>query len=128
MDHLGEHHHLGLLVEQDRLGVDVALLAAVQRHVVALRGALGHVGEEPPGQGLSDGVHVPAGAEPHPTVVAELHQLSPHLQGELEMSVDQEVLLTPAAGLVTRLERFPHVQQGHQVSLVSGEFLLTIKR
>ena len=104
VDHLGEDDHLGFLVEEDRLGVDVALLATVQRHVVALRGALGHVDEEPPGQGLPDRVHVPAGAEPDPTVVTELHQLPPHLHGELEVSVDEEVLLTPAGGLVARLE------------------------
>ena len=96
VDHLCEDHHLGFLVEEDRLGMDVTLLATVQSHVVTLRGALGHVDEEPPGQGLPDRVHVPAGAEPDPAVVTELHQLSPHLQGELEVSVDEEVLLTPA--------------------------------
>ena len=125
MDHLSEDHHLGLLVEEDRLGVDVALLAAVQRHVVTLRGALGHVDEEPPGQGPPDGVQLPAGAQTDPAVVAELHQLPPHLQGELEVSVDEEVLLAPVAALVARLEGFPHVEQRHQVALVSGEFLPT---
>ena len=96
VDHLREDHNLGFLVEEDRLGMDVTLLATVQSHVVTLRGALGHVDEEPPGQGLPDCVHVPGGGQPDPRVVAELHQLTPHLQCELEVSVDEEVLLTPA--------------------------------
>ena len=125
VDHLREDHNLGFLVEEDRLGVDVALLPAVQRHVVALRGALGHVDEETPGQGPPDGVQVPAGAQPDPAVVTELNQLPPHLQGELEVSVNEEVLLAPVAALVARLERFPHVEQRHQVTLVSREFLST---
>ena len=123
VDHLREDHNLGFLVEENRLGVDVALLPAVQRHVVALRGALGHVDEEPPGQGLPHCIHVPGGVQPDPAVMAELHQLSPHLQSELQMSVDEEMLLAPVSRLVARLERSPHVQQCDQVTLVSRKFL-----
>ena len=31
VDHLGEHHHLWLLVEEDGLGMNVTLLSTVQR-------------------------------------------------------------------------------------------------
>ena len=101
----------------------VTLLSAVQSHIVALSGSLGHVDEEPPCQRLPDGVHVTGGVQPHPAVVAELHQLPPDLQGELKVSVDEEVLLAPTSRLVARFERLPHVEKRHHVALVSREFL-----
>ena len=101
----------------------VTFLSTVQGDVVTLRSPLRDIDEETPGQRLPDDVHVPGGVQPHPGVVAELHQLPPDLQCELQMSVDEEVLLTPSIGLAARLERSPDVEQGDHVALVSGEFL-----
>ena len=55
------------------------VLAAVQRHVVALHRQLGHVEEQPGGQRLSDAVHVAAGLDLDPGTVAQADQLPSHL-------------------------------------------------
>ena len=50
--------------------------------------------------------------------MTQLHQLLPDLHRELEMSGDEELLLAPAAALVARPVRLPHVEEGHQVSFI----------
>ena len=90
--------------------MNVTLFAGVQGDVVAVHGELGHVHEEPPGQGHPDGVHVPGADQPHPAVVTELHQLFPHLCGKLEMSLYEELLLTPGVCLAAALKSSPNIQ------------------
>ena len=102
--------YLWFLLEQDRLRMNVALMTSVKRHIVTINSELSNIHEQSLGQSLPHHVHVPGALQSDSTTVTQLHQLLPHLSSELEVSRDQELFLTPASTLGTRVVSSPDIE------------------